>query len=308
MMDSDVSELTAESTRTGTDKFTSRSHDIFAGLGELEKKHSAFLKVLSSKGSMEDQGLTKLDPDENGEESGRPEHKVCSQLGDTKGSDFAGQTFKQPRGLGKAHVNNQNSHAPSSTFKRPQRRPFYKHGRQGVPDFRKHPEKYTHYSLGDVSERDMSDRSNAQAAFAFLEERRLQREKEERAAAGVPEEEEETFDTDLAACSQGQIAFSKPPQNRTTDSKHQGKGEKSQIPNSKTSSLLSSYEDEELLKGGAESFKPRNVDTEDLNDSTSTKSEDSKTSVSSSFKSRKTNSKKRNHIRKKTDSDNDHSD
>ena len=278
--------------RTGTEMFTTRSHDIFSSLGELEKKHSAFLKVLSSKGSMEDQGLVKLDPDEkNPGESNVPalsSHRRKRQdLGDTTDADFCmvSRNSKKSNVAEKRQNDFHGSQCPS--FKRPQSRPFHKRVKNQVPDFKKYPEKYTHYSLGDVSENDMSERSNSKAAFAFLEERRLQREK--------AKEEDVVFDTELAACSQGQIAFSRPNHKKNTDNEQHDKADQTQFVNA-SSSLTFSFDDSDILQ--EEGLKSRSADTENPSDISNTKLDEGKSPVSS-FKSRKNNLNKRNHIRKK---------
>lgn len=56
-----------------------------------------------------------------------------------------------------------------SIFKKPQNvRPkgFF----QKMPDFKKNPHKWTKYSLGDVNEADMSEKSNTKTALSFLKE------------------------------------------------------------------------------------------------------------------------------------------
>ena len=55
-----------------------------------------------------------------------------------------------------------------SIFKRPECPAPSHASARSIPDHHKNPHKWTKYSLGDVSNADMSDRSNAQAAFSFL--------------------------------------------------------------------------------------------------------------------------------------------
>jgi len=52
-----------------------------------------------------------------------------------------------------------------NSFKKPDK---FKPRGKSVPDHRKHPDKWTKYSLADVSPDDMSDRSNTKAALQFL--------------------------------------------------------------------------------------------------------------------------------------------
>lgn len=69
-----------------------------------------------------------------------------------------------------------------STFKRPwsnvpaprKRKQNYSGTPSNIPDYKLHPDKWTKYSLEDVSENDMSEASNKSAAFEYLQERRLQ--------------------------------------------------------------------------------------------------------------------------------------
>lgn len=56
-----------------------------------------------------------------------------------------------------------------SIFKRPQD-PIRKHYMRTIPDFKKNPHKWTKYSLADVKDDDMSDKSNTKAALSFLNE------------------------------------------------------------------------------------------------------------------------------------------
>lgn len=55
-----------------------------------------------------------------------------------------------------------------SLFVKPEIPPLRIVAKRRVPDFKLHPHKWTKYSLADVN--DMNDKSNAAAAFAFLEE------------------------------------------------------------------------------------------------------------------------------------------
>ncbi|XP_072383875.1 U5 small nuclear ribonucleoprotein TSSC4 [Diabrotica undecimpunctata] len=56
-----------------------------------------------------------------------------------------------------------------SIFKKPQN-PVSKNYMKKIPDFKKNPHKWTRYSLEDVNDEDMSDRSNTKTALSFLEE------------------------------------------------------------------------------------------------------------------------------------------
>ena len=67
-----------------------------------------------------------------------------------------------------------------------------------TPDYKLHPDRWTEYSLEDV---DISDSSNKQAAFSFLEERRALRDSDMK---------ESSVELDSNACSKGLITFKKP--------------------------------------------------------------------------------------------------
>ena len=79
-------------------------------------------------------------------------------------------------------------------------RPFRRGQGRGwkTPDYKLHPERWTEYSLEDV---DISDSSNKQAAFDFLQERRAMKDSEMK---------EESTDLESIACSKGLITFKKP--------------------------------------------------------------------------------------------------
>ncbi|KAJ8958105.1 hypothetical protein NQ318_006034 [Aromia moschata] len=56
-----------------------------------------------------------------------------------------------------------------SIFKKPQN-PVPKNYINRIPDFKKHPHKWTRYSLDDVRDEDISDKGNTKAALSFLKE------------------------------------------------------------------------------------------------------------------------------------------
>lgn len=56
-----------------------------------------------------------------------------------------------------------------SIFKRPERPPPPRVNRN-IPDFKRNPHKWKKYTLGDVSEEEMSEKSNTAAAMSFLAE------------------------------------------------------------------------------------------------------------------------------------------
>lgn len=65
-----------------------------------------------------------------------------------------------------------------SIFKRPDALPP-RFNNKNIPDYRRNPHKWIKYSLGDVSQEDMSDRSNTAAALSFLKEMQERKRNEE---------------------------------------------------------------------------------------------------------------------------------
>lgn len=65
-----------------------------------------------------------------------------------------------------------------SIFKQPQER-APRNFIRNIPDFKKHPHKWTKYSLSDVKDEDISDRGNTKAALSFLNELKQRKEVEE---------------------------------------------------------------------------------------------------------------------------------
>ncbi|RZF44535.1 hypothetical protein LSTR_LSTR002308 [Laodelphax striatellus] len=88
-----------------------------------------------------------------------------------------------------------------SIFKKPDLPSPVRHN-HNIPDFRRNPHKWTKYSLNDVSEEDMSDKSNTAAAMAFL------REVESRKNVEMEEKSED------------KIVFKRPSKNRNSASKN----------------------------------------------------------------------------------------
>ncbi|KAK6189851.1 hypothetical protein SNE40_001832 [Patella caerulea] len=224
----------------GTD-FKSKSKDIFGVLQTLEDKHSAVESARRKSGSeKEDETFWKNDPivEPDVVTKDKASHEHINKL---KGS-------YSNRSLDKGDASN----FRKPYFRPPSNRRFNK---QTIPDHKKHPEKYTCYSLGDVSSSDMSNTSNSRAAFDFLEERRKYREQQERGS----DEEEVKVDVSDTACSRGVFTFKK---RNKTDEQSEKKGDLSK---SKDKTLVSlaeeeTEEDEEKQNEKTEEkacFKPR---------------------------------------------------
>lgn len=109
-----------------------------------------------------------------------------------------------------------------SIFKRPEG-PAPVKGHKSIPDHHRHPHKWTKYSLEDVPTEQMSDRSNAQAAFSFLRELRARKSMENSkgekdvgtSSNGVDSENETILSTRCK--STAHIPFRKTVKNRIND-------------------------------------------------------------------------------------------
>ncbi|CAG5120148.1 unnamed protein product [Candidula unifasciata] len=281
--------------KSGTDLFVSRSRDVFASLGALEDKHSAFLKATAQTREKDDADLLKHDPDEDNEIMNQSNNRISdsakTQLSQTRDVDYERRPHSRSPRREKSSGAEDKNQTVQFKFKRPARPP-QKFRRQPVPDFRKHPEKYTEYSLDDVSENDMSERTNQTAAFEFLVERKLEREKQERLLAGLPEEEMK-FDSSEAACSHGKITFSRPKQQMKSVASDKS------VNKDEISTLLPAEDPADNVDEDTKGADGTDVTDEDASDRNVTESKAS----SSSFKSRK-NVKR--HIRTKDcDADSD---
>lgn len=110
-----------------------------------------------------------------------------------------------------------------SIFKRPEAPPPARFLRN-VPDYRRNPQKWTKYTLSDVSQDDMSDQSNTAAAMSFLRELKAKKKSEQMA-----------MDTEVKA-----ITFKKPssfiPNSVPTDD--QDNKDKYETPSFRSSKLI----------------------------------------------------------------------
>ena len=207
--------------------FEGRSSDVFGGLDALEQQHKAHEK---NRTDLEEYADLRPDDVKNSSSEGFCDMDLRSKLQEKRQSgktDKPGSTSKESaeadhsfrkrgRDMAKSGgISSISSHGRQSAksqdcrFQRPiGRAPGRVSGRrQQVPNFGKGTQKWTRYSLEDVKSSDMSDKSNTQAALAFLEERRQLQEKQEKEDTGEWMEDE--FDLGAAACSKGLFSFSK---------------------------------------------------------------------------------------------------
>ncbi|KAK3102759.1 hypothetical protein FSP39_013716 [Pinctada imbricata] len=183
---------------SGTE-FANKSKDIFGGLDALASKHEAF------QSSRKDESYKgwKTDPSTEDTQTIMPAfkqpqgipHKRDDHRGGSGRSDRERDVSREVQHRNREWDNRRgwDRNKGRDTWRGTKRR-FQ------TPDHKLHPEKYTKYSLEDVSSEDMSNASNTKAALAFLEERRKLREGEMK---------EDVVDTSANACSKGMFVFAK---------------------------------------------------------------------------------------------------
>ncbi|XP_041366430.1 protein TSSC4-like [Gigantopelta aegis] len=171
---------------TSSAKFQAKTDDIFGCLSALEDKHIAHEK---NRSTSDDAQFWKNDP----------------LIDDYKIIDTRKGTQKR-----RAESCIDGSKRDTQDFKRPRLGPCRPRNRQ--PDHTVHPERWKEYSLEDVSTDDMSDKSNTQTAFAFLEDRRRLREAESDPESVQPANIEES------ACSKGVVTFTRKSKDKTEPS------------------------------------------------------------------------------------------
>lgn len=222
--DKDGKEIPAFSLQGADHTFKGRLNDIFGNLESMEKKHEAYEKTRKISGQLkEDESLFKQEPelgiiDSSRQRSGDKRvstedldylgtrsqvKKVCTdnehaEEGDNCTSSEDKEWAENTESPRPGHLQHQ--------FQFISPRGLAPRIRQSrVPDFRKNPDRWTHYTLKDVD--DISESSNKRAALTFLDEHRKLKEEKELQESEI--EPEETFDTSVGACSKGVLSFSK---------------------------------------------------------------------------------------------------
>lgn len=268
--------------------FEGRSSSIFGCLEDLEQKH-----LINERNRTDSEEYANLNPvviddfvlnshtvgghssrstarDRGGQSDDRRDRSRSildeDKMAGGRRPDSGADCFRAPRGR-----------APLSSGRQGGR------GREQVPDHGNHPQGWTHYNLDDVSQSDMSEKSNTRAALAFLDERRQLREQQQ---------DEEKFDAGSGACSKGLFSFAKRSKNTAADS------EKSEhMPQTKGSDEVEDSKKETDCVSEAVETEDKNDDDNDdgnaediVKKSTHTSCEDKLSAVSAisqSFKSRK---------------------
>ncbi|XP_046583157.1 protein TSSC4-like isoform X2 [Haliotis rubra] len=177
-----------------TDRFADKTKNVFGYLSVLEVKHEEHQKAHQT--SYDD--LLKKDPNED---DTRTIEKTAKYKHHEEQHDLHKDkpyNRSQHRSYGRpwrTQGQDRDFKCPSKSFSR---RRGHRHN---APDYKLHPDRWTAYSLDDVSNSDMSDSSNAQAAFKFLDERKKIRELEAHSEGDAP------ADLDETACSKMAIKF-----------------------------------------------------------------------------------------------------
>ncbi|KAK3594377.1 hypothetical protein CHS0354_032886 [Potamilus streckersoni] len=176
--------------------FTNRCKDIFSNLKTYEDKHNEFEQSRAQSDLSEDHKLLSLEPDSTATETIMPAFKT-PKLPTRKGC----HQDVEEKDSGNQQRNNWNRSVDTKegagrTYSYQGR--FKRGGLKRKPDFEVHPDKWTRYSLEDVTDEDMSSSANKKAALAFLAERR---------AIQEAENAREKVDVDSNACSRGAFTF-----------------------------------------------------------------------------------------------------
>lgn len=126
------------------DDFNQRSSDVFTSLQNLEDNHHRE----SSREDANDVSVMKPDPEFVMLDHCKGRKRLRDECEETCFSKAVARV-------------------DSSNFKKPFSKPP-----KVIPDYLKHPDKWTAYTLGDVHDRDISESSNTSVALAFISERR----------------------------------------------------------------------------------------------------------------------------------------
>lgn len=232
--------------RFKNDNLTSRCKDVFGCLDALEQKHEAFERQRKEEDAEIDRSLIQQGPSSQDMETVGEEFK--------KPTTFSGRDYHHVR-KGGYHGRDRSDHYTDQFRRSQQGRSGRGRGRgRAVPDYQRHPESWTRYSLEDV---DVSETANKQAAFAFLEERRQAKERESR---------EETVDLENSACSRGFIAFKR--QNKPKGSMRDVKDNPGKVAASTIASMPAEAHDdadvEDMEQDGVASSEAGNTNSGEL--------------------------------------------
>jgi hypothetical protein len=215
--------------------FAGRSNDIFAGLEALEQKHLAHER---SRTDTEEYANLKPDADDVVMDTRRGSGH-SSRSSERDGGDWSERSRDRDRS--RDDRTGDGAKTSNREFQAPQgRAPGRRGGRGGrgrggrVPDHGNRPQNWKYYNLEDVDRSEMSERSNTQAALAFLDERRKLREEQQ---------EEEKFDAGSAACSKGLFSFAK--RSKGSSSSSSGGGDHADSKHAPSSSTVTSSAAEE---------------------------------------------------------------
>jgi len=225
------------SSRSGPDSkcsstFTERSLHVFASIDELGKlkPESSLYQGKSPPASQS------LDTSHNAkirvETEGFRNRESIFKLSEREELGWPPSNKARPKKEQWERGRDQDSDFGNKPDRQPFKRPF---SRQKLPDFAKNPTKYTKYTLSDVP--NVNDRSNTQAALAFL------REVDER------KEQERNLDED-GATGEHKIIFKRPKSNSKSETKAPAPKLDSSVPCATSGRILP-----EVVVGRSSSFK-----------------------------------------------------
>lgn len=234
-------EFTLSSTSTASD-FTSRSQDIFGGLGNIEDKHFAKQRAKDKFGQDPSGKYIKDDPADDPTDPAYQSRRAQSTYHRSRSShrdhDRAGSSSRDYdrsrsgsrdlRHSGRDLCDSRRDYYGRDTTRSRNRFkvPNFRAPRSiCTPDYKMNPEKWTSYDLSDVSSDQMSDKSNSAAAFQFLQERRVQRENEENKTSYNIDLSREPVSR-LASVTEDKVIFKKPTKSFTFGTKTKDTSEK----------------------------------------------------------------------------------
>ena len=229
--------------------FEGRSSDVFAGLDALEQQHFTYehsrtdteayanLKPDCDDGFVEEESCEKSRSSSGQQRKGDDDQKrrchsssfEVAQRGNAESDKHCSlkkyndrDSFSRDGGRDSFRKHDRSDKCrdsqgrvpqrPDTQFRRP--REITPGRRNRLPDHCKHPENWTYYSLEDVTELDMSENSNSQAALAYLDDRRKLREQQD-----IGLEAKKAFDVGSGACSRGLFSFAKRSKTSYSDCK-----------------------------------------------------------------------------------------
>lgn len=117
-----------------------------------------------------------------------------------------------------------------SLFKRPEPPPPWRRGGGRMPDHRRNPQGWTHYSLGDVSSDDMSDRTNTSTALSFLNELKKRKDTDDNEDGMEMDGKQQTLQFKRPVRKRNEVEVFRPSAERSDSQESQFRGSKRVMP------------------------------------------------------------------------------